>query len=134
MQQAKREATHVVGAKRDAGLLKELAEIGTQLNHRGWLASAGRASFKQDAAGDFAGTAEARRVGEAVAGGSPSSQSSGQWPRRPRISRVSIARKCMAATDWAIVVAIASALSEGGNECGAGANAELASSPSDSLT
>src|SRR5260370_27505210 len=66
MQQAQGKRSLVVRAERLMCFLEELSEIGAQLDNSGGLAAAGGAGFEEYAVGDFAGAAEALRVGEAV--------------------------------------------------------------------
>ena len=61
-----RKRSFVLGAQDSAVVLQELAEVGPQLDDGGGFPAAGGARFQQHAVGDFAGSAEALRVGETV--------------------------------------------------------------------
>src|SRR5260370_16392876 len=71
MQQAQGKRSLVVRAQGLMCFLEELSQIGAQLDNSGGLTAAGGAGFEEDAVGDFAGVAEALRVGEAVVAPEP---------------------------------------------------------------
>src|SRR5260370_6315822 len=71
MQQAQGKRSLVVRAQGLMCFLEELSQIGAQLDNSGGLTAAGGAGFEEDAVGDFAGVAEAVRVGETVVSPEP---------------------------------------------------------------
>ena len=66
MEQSHGERAFVFRPERDSLFLQQLTEVGTQLNIRGGLPTAGCPRFKQHSIGDFTGTAVELAIGEPV--------------------------------------------------------------------